>query len=848
MISNKQLQWIEVFQFIFYTALHVFYSAWTRDEATTRYVMTCSAVFSIILVLSFLLIRNAFVTQIAFIVCTMINVHLIGTRMGSLALGICLYMAAGTLISIYGDRRLNLWMFVITNIAIVMGIVLQRGVIAAQIPMKFYMMLIMTCEVHLITAYYLVAMYQKKVGEIQEQNVLLNEAQKSKSEFLANMSHEIRTPMNAIVGMSELILRDEQVGMQSKQYAHDIQAAGKNLLAIINDVLDFSKIESGKMKIMYEPYSIMEVVQDVVSMALFRRGYKEIGIIVDLSPYLPKLLNGDEVRNRQILTNIITNAVKFTEEGYIYILVTCENRAGDNWLKICVQDSGIGIKSEDMEHLYDAFERMDTKRNRSIEGTGLGLPICKQLVEAMDGTIRVESEYGKGTRVTVELPQRVIDRTPCLTLKRKEDTRILTYIDLTIRKTKVDNPYFKTAVDGMWNELKIENRLVTDFETLQAMPGLERYSHVFMGLEEYRRHREYFDELAKRQSVFVMQDPRYSVKLGEGVFGINLPLSSYSIISSMNGESFYDQINDSKSVAVAFKLPKANIMVVDDNDLNLKVAEGLIKLFGANSILVQSGRACLELLKEQDVDMIFMDHMMPELDGVETTKLIRQTAREEIRNVPIIAMTANVLNDVKELFLKNGFQDFLPKPISIKGLEEIFLHWLPRSLIVYDTDQGSDQGTDIEPIEPQQINSENTAPSQQLKGNSLENVTESVTTDSERPYVTLDVDAALENMGGQRDMYKELLEYCLELEDKRWEDIQEKFDAQDWSEYTILVHALKGGMRSLGIEELAAAAQRQELACKENRISDAASGHEPLRELYHWTHRSIEHFLETFEV
>ena len=535
MLKSKQLELLEMIEYLLFAAMHVIYSAWTKDEYITAQVVIYAAGMCIITAACFAVIKNDIIKQIGFALCTMIGVHLIGVTMGSLAFGVCIYMAAGTVISIYGERRLNYYYFAIVNVTLAFELIVEYDIIVSRVPIQYYVMMILTCEVYLLTESYMVILYQQKVEEIQIQNELLNIAQKSKDEFLANMSHEIRTPMNAIVGMSELILR-EDINPKVTQYCYSIQSSGQNLLAIINDILDFSKIESGKMNIVYEPYSVVAVVQDVVNTAMFRRGYKEIEIIVDMSPGIPRLINGDEIRIRQVLTNIVTNAVKFTEEGYIYITVECYEEKDTNRLKISVRDSGIGIKRENIPHLFESFKRIDSKKNRSIEGTGLGLSICKHLVELMDGSISVQSEYGKGTVVTIDVPQHVIDRNPSLTLKDK-NVDVLTFVYAKQELFKQREPFYVKAANNMWDGLSVHNEMITDIDALKTAVENTNATHVMIDLSAYQKYRDYMHQIAKTHKVFVYCDSRYTYNFGEDIYEINTPFCASTILAAINGEA-----------------------------------------------------------------------------------------------------------------------------------------------------------------------------------------------------------------------------------------------------------------------------------------------------------------------
>lgn len=803
MVSQKNATRIELIEFVLFVLAHSIYAALFLSEEITKNVLLYSVVMSVLAAVCLNGLKNEMLSQISFIFCIMIATHLIGKEMETLAFGICIYMVSGALMSIIGNWKLNMYFILIVNLTIAFELIMEYSHIIQNVEIQFFVMMVLFCEAFLITENIMVMFYQQKVKEVERQNELLNIAQQSKNEFLANMSHEIRTPMNAIVGLSELIMR-ENTSDKVKEYCYNIQNSGENLLGIINDILDFSKIESGKMDIVNEPYSIASVVQNVVNTAMLRRGFKNIDIIIDCSPNLPKQLLGDELRNRQILMNIVGNAVKFTKQGYIFVSLSCYEKDGDNWLKIKVEDTGIGIKKEDQEHLFEAFTRMDTTRNRSVEGTGLGLVICKRLVQSMHGSIEISSEYGKGTTVEVNLPQPVIDARPFLTLKESQNMKVVLYGDQE-QYYSVSDKCYKEANLHFWGTLGIPLRIIVDFMELTKAVADKEMTHIFIGAGEYTDQKSYFESLAKEINVFVMYDPQYPLKLGENIHGVYLPFYSINLVSALNGEAFYNQLIDEREVQITFRAPRVKALVVDDNEINLRVAEGVLKLYDVNCILARSGKEAIELLKDKDIDIVFMDHMMPEMDGIETTEIIRRTGGEYGKNLTIIALSANVVNDAKDMFLENGFQDFLPKPIGLKLVDVTLRKWLPE-----DKMELLDSKTETQPIVPMKIDDE----------------------------------TALENMGGLRDLFQELLEYSLELEEQRKEEINESFEQQDWKEYQIQVHALKGAMRSLGIEEMALAAQKQEYACKEDRIEDAIKGHAHLLEEYDRAHRSIELYLK----
>ncbi len=390
------------------------------------------------------------------------------------------------------------------------------------------------------------------IRDLQIHEGKVAQAAQFKSDFLANMSHEIRTPMNAIVGLSELAI-DEEDPDRKKQYVSQINSSANTMLVIINDILDFTKLEAGNVEIVPGDYDVKKTISEVVNVTAMGLGDKPVKMSLNMPPTMPKYLRGDSARIRQILGNVVSNAVKFTKEGSVTINVDCESVDENNVnLKIRVADTGIGIMQQDYEMIFESFSQVDSKRNREVEGTGLGLAITQRLIRLMNGTIDVESEYGVGSVFRISIPQQIS---------------------------------------------------------------------------------------AEGQEV--------SLATGEGK---------------------------------KLHAPSVRILVVDDNSVNLFVAKSLLELYGIRPTCVTGGEQAIQAAGKEKFDLILMDYMMPKMDGIEAANRIREE-NPDYRSIPIIAFTANAVEEARELLMKEGMDDFLAKPLKSADLESILIKWLPKDKI-----------------------------------------------------------------------------------------------------------------------------------------------------------------------
>jgi signal transduction histidine kinase/CheY-like chemotaxis protein/HPt (histidine-containing phosphotransfer) domain-containing protein len=673
---------------------------------------------------------------------------------------------------------------------------------------------------------------RERTRELEQQTQRAESASRAKSAFLARMSHEIRTPMNAVIGMSELALREDASLALITEYVNDIKQAGINLLTIINDILDFSKIEAGNLEINPVAYSLTSMLNDVVNLVRVRISEKGLVFIVNLDASLPNNIIGDEVRVRQILLNLLSNAAKYTHQGYVKLLVSGSRTDGEN-LVVCFEviDSGIGIKAEDVDQLFGDFVRLDMERNKAIEGTGLGLAITLNLCRMMGGNVLVSSEYGKGSVFTARITQKYRGEKKVAQVDKPGAKRSLLFYE---------HPVYAESIRMTLINLQVPVTVCTREETFfqELETGLYAFALTASGAAEKAAAR--VKTLSLPTTVALLEDFG-KTGISGAIPRLSMPAYAVPVANLLNGNILTERRFGGNRVR--FIAPRARILLVDDIVTNLKVATGLLALYQINVDTAVSGPEAIELVQRHDYDLVFMDHMMPGMDGVEATRIIRDLGGR-FRDLPVIALTANVVSGMREMFLANGFSDCLSKPIEMSRLEEVLWNWIGEAKRESPSGGGHYEAAGTagalsgkfppgnfrpapEPVPAAAVE----APAVAVADAPVEAPPADESPAAEGFFVPgLDTERGITMTGGSEEIYREVLEiYCQDV-DQRLDIFKQPPDPDQAAFFVTQVHALKSASASIGAAALSEEAARLEAAGKQGDLAFIAEGLDHFRE------------------
>lgn len=486
-----------------------------------------------------------------------------------------------------------------------------------------------------------------------------------KSMFLANMSHELRTPMNTVMGVSELLMREKLTGRQ-QNYVHMIASSSKSLLVIINDILDFSKIESGKLNIAEAPYSVRTLIEDVTALAVNRLADKDVCVYAEISEDLPAYLNGDVDRIKQILVNLLGNAVKFTHQGCISLALSCKRQDDRIQLQMQVADTGTGIRKQDIPKLFTSFNQLDMQSGRKTEGTGLGLAISKQLARLMGGDITVESTYGTGSVFTAAVLQNEYGEEKLCSSVGFQNARLA-----VLEPCGRLRDYFERVIQNAGAYCRIYH----DFGQLKSELSSGNFQYVIAPQDVLEKID--VSSIPGAVPVVLLHQNEYSLYSETAALPhIYAPLFGLGLDSITRlPEEVFSSV-EAFDISRIHTYPDSKVLLVDDNQMNLDIAEALLSAYQLKIDKVHSGLEAVQAVKDNDYDIVFMDHMMPEMDGVEALARIRALPGSGYSDLPVIILTANATADAQLMFRSKGFNGFIPKPIDVKLLDTIINKYL----------------------------------------------------------------------------------------------------------------------------------------------------------------------------
>ncbi|MCR4589206.1 MAG: response regulator [Lachnospiraceae bacterium] len=595
---------------------------------------------------------------------------------------------------------------------------------------------------------------EELMRDLKEARAEADDTNVTRSVFLSNMSHEIRTPMNAIVGMSDILMR-EDLPAHTRGYINNIKGSVGTLLSIINDVLDISKIEDGSLKILEEEYEPMSVLDDLAMIFLNRIGNKPVELLYMIDPDLPAKLYGDSRRIQQIIINMFNNAVEYTDSGYILLSFSVEEKEDDYCLlSISISDTGQGIREENRGDLFSPLHNAGSKQKNEKEGLGLGLSICKQLVKLMGGEIGVESTYGSGSRFYFTISQGVVSGNVAAELHDRERKRAVYHL--------FENHYLEEALIRMANRYGIKT---AKYEGKAPEGDEDKFlftdSVRKLSTAELNKLRE------SRTEVCVLHNPMMESLVGSGCRAVNKPLYSLNFTQIMN-----DDLTERDGIyEMEFTVPGGKVLFVDDNEMNLQVAKGLLAPLKMQIDTAANGKEGVEKIMSNDYDMVFMDHMMPVMDGVEALERIRQARGGRYAELPVIALSANATAEAEAMFREKGFTDFIAKPIKLRELSRSLREWLPAGKI-----REAGVVAKEEPVEEKEI----TIPDE-IEG--------------------LDVQNGIEYCGGPA-LFLKCMVIFYKIIDKNTTKIRKFLEDGLIRDYTIEVHALKNSARMIGAQKL----------------------------------------------
>ena len=688
------------------------------------------------------------------------------------------------------------------------------------------------------------AVFHRSDNKIKE----LNDSTKRMNSFMANLSHELRTPINAILGITSVMVEKEN-SEELKADMHEVVVAGRRMAEQVGDILDYSEIEMNQLVVNKGSYMIASILNDLV-VELRPIIPDNLELVIDVDAEVPAVLKGDSGKLHKILYHLISNGLKYTKDGGVLVHITSiKQKYGVN-LCIDVSDTGIGMSKDELDRLYSRFYQAESGRIVRSGGLGISMVIVSGFVRSLGGFITIDSIPEKGTVVRISIPQEVEDDGRCMSVNNKEVLNLAGFLNIG----KFSNPnvreYYNSMILNLVRGLKVTMHRVDNISDLKKLLQKVQITHLFVADEEYVKNFDYIESLNSELKVVVVAKESFKLPKGAKAHILLKPFYCIPIASILNSD------HTKKDEEKRMYCKGVRALVVDDEPMNLNVAKGIFKRYGMEVSTADSGAEAVKMCKEQNYDIVFMDHMMPGMDGVETMKRIRYDAGKHHRDFPIVALTANALSTAREMFIAEGFDGFISKPIELAELERVLRHVLSKTLITYVDENedalGTINGKLISENETDDAwfvyqnadtNTENTSTTNDTVSDTQNNGLDDSISLAPLADYGIDINLGLKYCQ-DGEIYMSLLEQYAREFDEKLEGMEDFYKKKDLENYTILVHALKSTSLMIGDKSLSEEAKALELAGKNRDLEFIEKNHRAMMEHYTRTAQGIAKVLK----
>ena len=672
----------------------------------------------------------------------------------------------------------------------------------------------------------------------------LETAGKQSAVFLSNVSHELRTPINMVIGISEVAL-GRNLPPEIRTDMTSIEMAGKRLSNQINNMMDYTEIVEGTLVPAKEEYMITSVLNDVITMTALQSNRPHLEIVFDINPKIPAVLVGDAEKISHVLKILVENSIKFTEEGGVNVQIDSRREGYGVNLVIDIHDTGIGMTDSQLLQMYDDFYQVDSGSSRFTGGLGLGLPIARGLLNAMGGFIHFDSNDRQGLHAHIVIPQGVVDERPCITLTHADQLCIACYFNPEKYSCDEVRGYYDGLILNLVEGLGVHGYQAHNFEGFLKLQRNHALTHAFITQAEYQEDQAYYEDLSKTLRVVVIAEREFTLDSGSSLMVIHKPFSAISVANLLNGEMGERGFAEDQAAGrKPFTCVGVRALAVDDEEMNLVVAKGVLGSYGIEVDTCLSGREAIARCSSVSYDIIFLDHMMPGFDGVETLKKIRELRNGKYRALPVIALTANTVSGAREMFRSEGFTEFVPKPIERTVLERVLRKVLPKSCIQY-TAKSVAPPPEKEPVPASQarLDPPDIKPPLEEPAAAPEPVNppeppaappaeESVIPYGRLTQAGVNTEIGLNYCAGDENFYLEMLRLFCTQSPGKISELVSLYEQGDWGEYAVKVHALKSTSLTIGAETLSAQAKALEMAGKQGDADYILEHHSALLQAY----------------